>query len=260
MQSPRLYDLGSVYNFRDFGGYATVDGGRVAEGKLFRAAHLSAVNDNDLATIAGLGIDLVVDLRYKPERERQPNRFWSGGPSRHLEFAPVEASITHKVAPHEAFIEQELHGPDDARRYMTQSYGARPHDPGFKRIFANTLSHMSEAGDPILIHCAAGKDRTGTLAAVILSALGVDRDTIMDDFMLTMQAVDVDAILEPASAMIAKRIGRDITPEDLRPMFAVEPGYLEASFDAMGDVEGYLEGSLGLTPDRREALREHYLA
>ena len=254
----RIYPFETVFNFRDFGGYATEDGREVVGGKLFRAAHLNRVSDAELARIGGLDIDLVVDLRYAPERERQPNRFWETGPAHHFEFTPVDGSPVHKIAPHEAFINEDLHSPDDARGYMMRSYSARPNDPGFRAVFGNTLLHMAEHGHGILIHCAAGKDRTGTLAALILFALGVDRDTILEDFMLTMEAVDIDAMLEPAAQMISERAGRAISPESIRPMFGVEAGYLEAALDTMGEPEAYLADALNVKAETRERLRRHY--
>ena len=258
----RIYPFETVFNFRDFGGYPTADGRAVRTGKLFRAAHLNRVSDAELSDIADLGIDLVVDLRYLPERERQPNRFWADGPRHHFEFAPAYGSPEHKVAPHEAFIENDLNVAEDARRYMQRSYAARPDDAGFRALFAKTLHHMAETagegGDNILIHCAAGKDRTGTLAALILFALGVERDAIVDDFMLTMEAVDIEAMLEPAAEMISARAGRTIGPDAIRPMFGVEANYLEAALDTMGEPVDYLRDALGVGVRETEALRAAY--
>ena len=255
---PRIYPFGTVWNFRDFGGYPASGGRHVVRGKLFRSAHLARLSDAELAEIAALDIGLVVDLRYRPERERQPNRFWDDGPRAHFEFMPGEGRAEHKVAPHEAFIEHELHTPDDARRYMLQSYAARMGDPGFQAVFARTLRHMADTGDSLLIHCAAGKDRTGTLAALILLALGVERETVMDDFLLTLEAVDIEGMLEPAARMMSERHGRTLSPDAIRPMFGVERGYLEAALDAMGDPDAFLADALGLDARARARLVEAY--
>ena len=252
----RLYDFDTVYNFRDFGGYASGSGGRVAEGKLFRAAHLASVSDRELETIRGLDLGLVVDLRYRPERERQPNR--DVGAGRVLEYASVGEDVGPRVAPHEAFVEEELFSAEDARRYMMGSYRARFHDGGFRAVFGETLRHMADTGEAVLIHCAAGKDRTGALAALIHAALGVGREDVMRDFMLTMEAIDIEAMLEPASKAMGARIGRELSPDMIRPMFGVERAYLEAALSEMGDAESYLAG-LGVGPAERKALRRHYV-
>ena len=255
----RIKKFDTIFNFRDFGGYQTKDGGRVKMDKLFRSAHLNNTNEVDRARLAELGIGLIVDLRHAPERERQPTRWPEGHRPRRLAYPDPVGGDSSKVAPHEAFMKHDLHKPEDARNYMLGSYNARPHDDGFKTIFGDTLRHMAETGDSILVHCAAGKDRTGTLCAVILGALDVDQKTQMSDFMLTMEAVDIDAFLEPAAQMFAKRYGRAIEAESIRPMFGVEEAYLESSFAAIDDMQGYIRDHLGITEKEKAALKAAYL-
>jgi protein-tyrosine phosphatase len=260
----RLYTFDNILNFRDFGDYPAAGGARVKSSKLFRSAHFNQASQADITRLSALDISLQVDLRYNPERKRQPN-LWpsdtgaiSAKSTRVLEY-PDHDEAEGELAPHEAFVKEILTTPDEARGYMQSSYLARPDDPGFRQIFSATLKHMAASGEPILIHCAAGKDRTGTLAAIILSALGVSSETIMEDYMLTMRAVDIDAYLEPASKMMAKRYGRPISAEAIRPLFSVEPSYLEQSMKTMKDPEKYISDVLGVTQTERQALRDHYL-
>ena len=227
-------------------------------GKLFRSAHFSQASEGDLEKLAALGIALVVDLRHKPERERQPNR-WPKTPAPTVLQYPDPKHSHNALAPHEIFIKETLSTPQEARNYMQGSYEARPNDAGFRAIFSDTLKFMAQSGAPILIHCAAGKDRTGTLAAVILSALGVPFETIMDDYMMTMDAVDIEAFLEPASKDMAQRYGRHIHVDALRPLFHVEPSYLNKSMSTIADPDGYISSSLNITSDERQALHELYL-
>ena len=253
----RIKQFETVYNFRDFGGYQTMDGGRLKANKLFRSAHLHNTNEADKARLAKLDIGLIVDLRHAPERERQPTNWPETYSPRRLEYP--EHGKSAKVAPHEAFMQHELHKPEDARNYMIGSYGARPHDAGFKQIFGDTLRHMAKTGDPILVHCAAGKDRTGTLCAVIKGVLGVDEKTIYEDYMLTMTAVDIDSFLEPAAQMFTQRYGRAIEPESIRPMFGVEEAYLQSSLGAIEDIQSYISDHLGITDKEKAALKAAYL-
>lgn len=255
----RIKKFETVFNFRDFGGYQTMDGGKVKANKLFRSAHLHNTNAADKARLADLEIGLIVDLRHAPERERQPTNWPEGRTPRRLTYPDPEHGDSAKIAPHEAFMKHDLHKPEDARNYMIGSYGARPHDAGFKKIFGETLRHMAETGDPILVHCAAGKDRTGTLCAVIKGALGVDEKTIYEDFMLTMTAVDIDSFLEPAAQMFTQRYGRSIDPEAIRPMFSVEEAYLKSSLAAIGDIQSYICNDLGITVKEKAALKAAYL-
>lgn len=262
----RNYDFQSIYNFRDFGGYAGLDGREVKAGRLFRSAHLSALNEADLGAIGELGVDLVVDLRYAPERAKQPSRFPEPTPHVH-EYPDAADTKAAKVAPHEAFLEHELYTADDAHGYMMKSYTARPHDSGFQNIFADTLRFMANSDNHqaagVLVHCAAGKDRTGTLCALIQAVLGVSREDILADYMMTLDAVDIDKIIEPAAAMFTKRYGRPINAEAIWPMFGVVPEFLEAALDGMldesGDVTAYVTDKIGLSGADIDRLRNQYL-
>lgn len=254
----RIYDFDSIINFRDFGNYPAGSGQHVKVGKLYRSAHFNSASDADLEKLAELGIALVIDLRHKPERDRQPNR-WPETPEPTVLHYPDPKDSNQSLAPHEIFIKETLSTPEEARGYMQGSYEARPHDAGFKSIFSDTLKFMAKTGSPILIHCAAGKDRTGTLAAVILSALGVPFETIMDDYMMTMEAVDIEAFLEPASQNMATRYGRHIPVDALRPLFHVEPSYLQRSMATIEDPDGYIANTLDITPSERQALHKFYL-
>lgn len=261
----RLKPFGSILNFRDFGGYAGLEGRSLRTGLLFRSAHLHSLSEAERADIDNMAIGTVVDLRHAPERKRQPSK-WPHDEGRAAvltqPLTPDQDAAT--VAPHEAFAEERLYSAQDARDYMTESYANRPHDPGFKALFAETLFRMTaptvSEGEGVLVHCAAGKDRTGTLVALIQGLLGVSREDIMADYMLTETAVDIESFLEPAAAMFTKRYGRLIDADSLRPMFGVEPDYLRASLDAMGDMERYAREALGLDEGQLERMRDRYLA
>ncbi|GLQ19944.1 tyrosine-protein phosphatase [Algimonas porphyrae] len=260
----RLKPYGSIYNFRDFGGYSGLGGQSVRTGVLFRSAHLNGLSEADQAEIDALTIGTVVDLRHAPERKRQPSKWPENEARAAVLTQPVTPELAAAtVAPHEAFAEQSLYSAQDARDYMTTSYRNRPHDAGFMALFSDTLTRMTEPqvdqGEGVLVHCAAGKDRTGTLVALIQGLLGVSDGDIMADYMLTETAVDIEAFLEPAAAMFSQRYGRTIDADSLRPMFGVEPDYLSASLEAMGDMERYAVDTLGLDGAQLDRLRARYL-
>jgi len=151
---------------------------------------------------------------------------------------------------------------------MMGSYMARPHDSGFQTIFGDTLRFMANAetgkATGVLVHCAAGKDRTGTLCALIQAVLGVSREDIMTDYMMTLDSVNIDKIIEPAAAMFSKRYGREINADALWPMFGVTPEFLNAALDGMmdstGRVETYVKDAIGLTQSELDRIRSRYLS
>lgn len=251
---PRILNFDSVHNVRDFGGYSGAHGD-IALGKLYRTAHLANASAQDLTRLGDMDVGLIVDLRYLSERERQPNRWPDHAPARTLAF---DATRTGQ-APHEAFIQNDLTKAEDAIRYMRNNYAERPDVPAFRQIFADTLVHLAEEGRGVIIHCAAGKDRTGTLVALIQALMGVREEDIMHDYMLTMAAVDIDSMIGPAAKMIGQKFGRDYDPESLRPMFGVQEDYLHAALSTMGDPHVYAREALKLDDDVLKALRRHYI-
>ncbi len=254
----RIIPLKSIRNFRDFGGYQTEDNRVVRSGHLFRSAHFSDSSPEELNYVQELGLRFLVDLRHAPERRRQPNKYHDDHQMRLFEVKDRADAADQVYAPHEMFMKEELEKSEDARNYMLRSYTARPHDPVFIDSFSETLKFMAREASPFVIHCAAGKDRTGTLAAIIQKTLGVSDVDVMSDYMLTMEAVDVDSFLEPAASFMTKRFNRSYDPEWLRPMFGVEPAYLEAALGAIGDFDNYLDNILGIGPDLQTAIKANY--
>ena len=252
----RIKSFEGIFNFRDFGDYPTQDGRRVKKDILYRSAHLSSISAADNDALSQMDIGLVVDLRYAPERAKQPS-LWQA--QNVFDYSDPVNEPTAKVAPHEAFLEHELQTPADARAYMMGSYKKRPDMPGFRQIFGDTLRHMAATGEGVLVHCAAGKDRTGTLCAIIQGALGVSPDIIMEDFMLTMEAVDIPAILTPAAQMYSERYGKHFEPEAIEPMFSVEEDYLRSSLNVIEDMDYYIREGLGVSDTEKAALKAAYL-
>lgn len=252
---PRLLKFDNILNARDFGQYEGAGGDALAAGTLFRTAHMSNASDEDLKRLRDLDIGLIVDLRYLSERERQPNRWPENTATQTFGF---DATRTGQ-APHEAFMQNDLNVAADATAYMMNNYAERPGHHGFQAIFKRTLNHMADTGDSVIVHCAAGKDRTGTLVALIQALLGVSRDDIIADYMLTMTAVDIDSMLGPAAKFMENKFGRPYDPESLRPMFGVTEDYLNASLEAMGDPEIYAREALNFDAQAVSRLRAQYL-
>lgn len=246
----RLVAFEGVGNFRDFGGYEA-SGGRLRDGLLYRSAHLGHASDADLARLATYGIRTVVDLRRAVEREVEPCRRWDAFAARVIENDMEEAF----VHPSPGF---PMHLDVPAHRARSRAfYGRAPYEERHVDLFRRYFQALATADGPVLIHCASGKDRTGLLVALTHRLAGVGDDDVMADFLAT------NAILGPRLAGLRKlaetAAGRPVDDEELLGRVTVSPDYLEASFAAMaersGSVDGYLEHALGLdAPIRRTLL------
>ena len=255
----RILKFDNVLNVRDFGGHEIAGGRKVVLGKLFRGAQLSKMAQNDIEKFVDLRIDLIVDLRYLPERKRQATVLTTEFSPKVMAFlAEHDQKDSDALAPHEAFAIRELHTADDAFRYMLGSYEKRPHDPGFVDLCARSLRQMSRTGDSVYVHCAAGKDRTGTFCAIFLMLMGVRADDVMAEYMRTQQAIDLDLVLSMIAMKMSERYGRQFAPEALRPYFDVAPDYLHKSLQKIGNIETYAREVLHLDDDTLVKLKAHY--
>ena len=236
------------------------DGRKIVLGKLFRGAQLSAMTAAEQGRMVDMNISLLIDLRYLPERDRQSTPLTDTfNPDIFVFEAAHDQTDPNELAPHEAFAIRELNTADDARRYMLGSYTDRPMDPGFAGLTARSLKRMAQTGEAAYVHCAAGKDRTGTFSAILLMLLGVSPDDVMSEYMRTQDAVDLDLIIPMITAKMEQRYGRSFTSEALRPYFHVEPAYLERSLHTIGDVEKYAHEVLKLSAQDIARLQAHYI-
>lgn len=256
----QVLSFDNVLNVRDFGGLKCEDGALVKLGCLFRGAQLSKMSDADRGQFQENEVSLIVDLRYRPERDRQKTVWDNEYVPQTLVYADeLCAGADTKMAPHEAFIVDELRTAHQAHDYMLRSYGQRPHDPGFVAICRDALHMMAKTGAHIYIHCAAGKDRTGSFAALILLMLGVHRDDVMEEYMRTQSALDIEPIIQFSIKKMQTRFGKPFDADVLRPFFSVCPEYLEQSLEAIGNVDHYLSAVLALNGDHIANLKTHYV-
>jgi len=246
----RLLPLDRAFNLRDLGGYETADGRRVKTGVLYRSGSMSRLTEADALHLAGLGIATVCDLRRPNERAAEPTRwcepagvhYWSRD---YAESSGVLNEVFRSTEPSR----------DAMHAAMVKLYRDLPadHAPSYRVIFERLLGgHV-----PLLFNCAAGKDRTGVGAALILHALGVPRETIVEDYLLTNLHADFSQLMEGHQSLSARLTQR--APEIVAPLFAADADYLAAAFEAMeqdfGGVDGYLAEALDVDADARNRLR-----
>lgn len=247
----------NVFNFRDAGGYRTNNGHTVKLGCLFRSGAFSAPTDSDLAKLSDLGIKLLVDLRGQSEQVQSPNRLPDRGRPDMLSL-PIWPKANNEVE--RALLAgtiRELgagspHGEPDTPNAMRNFYRSfiRDHRDEWSRLLRKLCEKDAQ---PAVLHCAGGKDRTGVAIAVVLLALGVPIDTIMQDYLQTNVAVD---------QWIAADHPKGLPPFFLSVMKA-DSSYLDAAFSEIdsefGGFENYLVNGLHFSDTQREVLELAYL-
>lgn len=245
--------LDGAQNFRDLGGYETADGKHLRWGLFYRSDNLSGLSDADLETLASLGIRLVCDFRSPDEKQAEPDRLPEPRP------AVAELEIFDEAFAMKDFRERigsgDL-GDLDLRQALIE--GNRLFATKFAPIYRAMFERLSQRENlPALIHCTAGKDRAGFGAAMILSVLGVPRETVFEDFLLTnlYTAQKIERTLWTIRLMSLFRVDA----ERVRPVLGVERAYLEAAFDEIGkrygDFERYRREALGLDDAELAAFR-----
>ena len=249
MEARRVIPLEGGTNFRDLGGYATQGGGRTRWGLVFRSAALHRLTDRDLAATARLGLRVVYDLRADAEREVAPSRLPGGV---RCEWMPIEGAASRTKELTDLVLEGRLaEVPLDflERIYEAMAEFAAP-------TFGRLLTGLADPeGSPALIHCTAGKDRTGVCAALLLSVLGVETPSILDDYELS--AAHYTDVQVARSRQQLDEAGIDI--ERFRAVFGA-PRHALASLLATlrerhGSIERYLEREAGVAPEVFDALR-----
>lgn len=249
--------LEGATNFRDFGGYEGAGGRPVRWGRLYRSGQLSALSDADRSAIEALRLERILDLRIEEELERAPSALGPRERERVVNLALYPGSAN-------AYREKLLTGSASAALMMEMMAAinrdlARDHNAEYAAL----LREVARADGPVLIHCAAGKDRTGFGVAMVLFALGVSRDQVMEDYLLTRTHFDADRVLEEQQRIYEAKGAPPIPAEVLRPLVSADPLYLGSAIgeiEAMcGSIEAYLAGPLECGPADQERLRERLL-
>ena len=257
----RFINIEGVHNFRDFGGYETKKGSRVKRNKLFRAGQFVNLTDNGRESLNQIGPKLVVDLRRAKEREEQPGKFGTMG-LRHIIGASKHDSGAD-LPPHLAYLRDDEVTFDATFAHMIDTYRRMPDLDEYKHLFFEAFSALANQEVPLIIHCAAGKDRTGVLCALILDTLEVDRSLIMEDYLLTNKTPNLDRIIEGYAKKLSEKFGKTFDAKDTFPMGAVYAEYLDTAFETIarnyGDSSQYLE-AIGVTEEMKKEIRLHLVS
>jgi protein tyrosine/serine phosphatase len=259
MSKTRMLPFEGVDNFRDYGDYATAAGRRIHPGRLYRSANHAAATDADLEAMSALNLAVIVDLRRAEERRRNPSR-------RPKAFAAqvIDNDIDDRPEdPWLMFLKDSDLSAASLRGYLMGYYRAAPFETRHVDLFRRYFRAVADADGPVLIHCAAGKDRTGLLAAFTHHLVGVHGDDITEDYLLTND----EARFERRGPMVVQNLseatGRPADMAIARIAMGVDAAYLAEAFRAIeaeyGSIDAYLERALGIDAVLRERVEARLL-
>ncbi|WP_294240543.1 tyrosine-protein phosphatase [uncultured Sphingomonas sp.] len=245
----RVLPLQGGRNFRDLGGYRTSDGRTVKWGLLYRSGQMHDLTSADYTYLQTLGIRTVCDFRDTRERTAEPT-LWPAGQKPKVLSDDYALDMSAMRLPGDPSTWTH----DQVVAAMTATYPKllEQFNGQYRRMFAELL-----AGDaPLAFHCTAGKDRTGVAAALLLTALGVPRATIVEDYLLSNQ--HMAPLPAQPTGFWAK-----LSPEAARTFAGVDRRYIDAVFSITdrhpGGTMGYLKEEMGLGAPEIAKLRALYL-
>lgn len=261
-------DLEGVSNTRDLGGIPTLDQRVIKEHLLIRSGALAGTTEEDRRKLVEeYDLRTVIDFRTEAERMENPDPVIDGvtylwNPILGEQTVGITREKEGKGEQIDHMIGQIVESGVSGEQYMSNLYSHMAAKEEVRKNYARffELLLQNEKG-AVLWHCTAGKDRVGVGTALLLSALGVERELIFEDYLMTntFQKEEVDQILERVSDTFSQKDAG----EGIRQMLSVKRSYLEAVFtqidENFGGIDQYLKQEIGLTEERREALKEKYL-
>lgn len=241
--------------FRDIGGLPATGGGRVRRGRVFRSDKLSGLSAQDADVLRSLGIRALMDLRSDGERRAHPNQL-----PHDLACKEMSCSVLTDVRAVGASTYEPLRrdpSPAGVREMMLGLYRAMP---GAFAPHMRQLVQMITAGDlPLVIHCTAGKDRTGFAVAVLLSLLGVAREDIVQEYLLTGRHPVLPQRKETLAELLTLQLRRPPPEPVLQALLRADAAYLVAGFAGIdedhGGLTAYLAGPCRLSREEIESVR-----
>lgn len=246
-------------NFRDLGGYTAIDGKTVRTGRIYRSQLIAKPTPEDTATLAGIGLRYVCDLRGGPERAMAPNA-WMAAPEPAVRNLDIGMDVRSGPGELLAIISADPTA-NGIRTMMTRTYSLLP--GAFETKLGPFLDELvSGEHFPIVIHCTAGKDRTGFVSALLLLSLGVPLETVYRDYALTDVHSNMDQMMTASARYLKSVVGDTVKPDDamLRLLCGTSPEFLDTALGVVerdyGSVEGYLEKTAGFDAAKRARLRE----
>ena len=253
-EDTRKLPFTGAHNFRDLGGYKTSDGKTVKWGKVYRSDNLHSLTDEDLKYMERLNLKSVVDFRSDEERNEEPDRLTP-------DMTPILLPIKFEPEGVTENLTRDLTFGNLDSSNLLRDFNiilVKEFTEEYREFFRHIVDN---GGEPLLLHCTAGKDRAGFGSAMILTVLGVPREKIIEDYLLTNTYVSdhVDRKLLETELKTFFRADSD----NLRKINLVEERYIQAAFDTIdshwGGMDQYISEGLNLTEEDINKIKDYYL-
>ena len=275
VENVRVLPLEGGINFRDLGGYRTTDSRTVKWQTVYRSGVMSNLTAADVKYLGKLGFQVVTDLRNTEARASAPalTKEWA----RDYVAWDYKPGLINEL---NKFTKSGNATVEGASEVMTYVYSQTAYQ--FKDIYAEIFDKLIHGETPLVFNCAAGKDRAGVMAALVLAALGVPRATVVADYAMSDDVVNYEAKVNDklfyyaadnlhakseqaeGEVMVGPYIFRDeLPPEVMRQMKASDPAYIEAVYAQLekdhGSVVNFIQTELGVSDDELVILRDNLL-
>ncbi|WP_125567856.1 tyrosine-protein phosphatase [Companilactobacillus insicii] len=259
--SHRILDLEKGRNFRELGGYKTIDGQTIKYHKVLRSAGLGDLTDKDVNFLDNYGLKTDIDFRSKEEVEKKPDRIPKG--TKYLSLPVFKEDETEASKIQGTSIPDMDYVPIDGYNHMLDAYldmiNGEQAKKAYQNFFGELLTNDND-NEVLLFHCSAGKDRTGMGAFFLMSALGVPMKTIKDDYLLTNEA----------SKSYTDKLFSDVLKHDpslvdtIKALMTVNINYLKTAEDAIkqtsGSIDNYIKNELKVSDSDIKDLKKIYLS
>jgi protein-tyrosine phosphatase len=253
--SERHIQMKGTPNFRDIGGIYTTDGRMVKWGKIYRSSNLSKLKSADVRYMENLDIKSVCDLRYTSEIEKDPDKIPTGATYYHFPIGGEEGVFYQELK--RRVLKEKLRRKEAKKEFVkVMELFADSAAQDFKPIM-DLLKNPESENTPLLYHCSGGKDRTGYMTMMILASLGVDKETIRDEYLMS------NYYRYKANKSVARKAGIiGIDSETLSYILVVQNEYFDAVFgiieDKYGGIDNYLFEKFDLDTLTRQKMIERY--
>ncbi len=260
LSGERVIHLKGTTNTRDIGGYQTNDLSTLRWGQIIRSDKLSRLTANDFQKLEEIGLKTVIDLRTNKEHDQSPTVWLGDNPPQFFHF-PVGDANNDWFTSQRKMMKRNRFTQEQSLEHMVEGYRmiAEEGTSSYQKLMEVVLD---ESNWPVLIHCNAGKDRSGVGVALILEALGVDRETIMEEYLLTneISRIEEKAVLLSKQSKISSRGNRyskGTAASAWLPIVGVRAEMLEAFYASVNEKYGSMDAfltELGVDHEARLAL------